>query len=236
MEQKLSIIRILVFVSYLSLSCAFITSTTTSPFKAKKKEIRNKLVVLNSSSKKSSSFQFKNEKVFILSYDGVIANTASIRASIAIDAALATWPFLQDYDIISDRTWLMNKLQALLYVTQKSNEGILGCEAVILARLLIEEQQLDGGQSVGKTGKYASKFHPSVIEASSDRTSSQRAQNGSRPLTVGEIAANWVDGASLAETLFVKYNLEGKSPLPVIRENLYRLYESQVSCHDRFYL
>jgi len=163
---------------------------------------------------------------FILSFDGVVANTAPTRASIAIEAALQTWPQLQENIAVqqtSDLSWLNNKIQALLHVTESSNEGLMGCEAVILARMLIEEQMLDEGRSIGKSGKYASKFHPTSENENIVNENKRRNKSGSRPLTVGEIAANWE--ANLVDSLFVKYNVNGKSPLPKIRKHLVQLVQ-----------
>jgi len=167
---------------------------------------------------------------FILSFDGVVANTAPTRASIAIEAALQTWPQLQENIAVqqtSDLSWLNNKIQALLHVTESSNEGLMGCEAVILARMLIEEQMLDEGRSIGKSGKYASKFHPTSENENIVNENKRRNKSGSRPLTVGEIAANWE--ANLVDSLFVKYNVNGKSPLPKIRKHLVQLVQKAVS-------
>lgn len=222
-----AVLKALVLIYHILSSNGFIPSQTTSSLTKKniEKTSTNKVVQLQAAPSddfSSHPIGSRSKPVFVLSFDGVVANTAHTRASLAIDAALETWPFLKTSGILVDKTWLINKIQALLHVTFGSNEGLMGCEAVILARMLLEEQELDGGKSVGKSGKYSSKFHPSTL----DPDLSKPAKNGSRPLTVGEIAANWVDGANLAETLFVKYNIERKSPLPFIRENLSRLYES----------
>lgn len=228
-------------------SSLFNTHTTKLSTNTQRPLFTRKSIIHKSSSddmttSSSPSSLSRSNKVFVLSFDGVVANSAESRACIAVDAALETWPFLKDNEMVSaDRTWLINKIKALLHVTQGSMEGVMGCEAVLLARMLIEEQALDGGKSVGKSGKYASKYHPSSVQSSSSDgdndndddegvgASNRRAKNGSRPLTVGEIAANWADGAYLAETLFVKYNIEGKSPLPTIRANLARLQAELVS-------
>jgi hypothetical protein len=80
-----------------------------------------------------------------------------------------------------------------------------------LARLLIEEQQLD--PSVGKTGKYASKYHPQ----GSMKSIAIPSARSSRPLTVGEIQANWIDN-NLLDTLLIKYAVDKKNPVPVLEE------------------
>ena len=49
-----------------------------------------------------------------------------------------------------------------------------------------------------------------------------RNPNNSRPLTVGEIAANWED---LKDTLRIKYNVDKKDPFPIIRQKIMILLE-----------
>jgi len=192
---------------------------------------KSNLLQLNSFNDATNKEEENNQPpTFILSFDGVVANTAPTRASIAIEAALQTWPQLQENIAVqqtSDLSWLNNKIQALLHVTESSNEGLMGCEAVILARMLIEEQMLDEGRSIGKSGKYASKFHPTSENENIVNENKRRNKSGSRPLTVGEIAANWE--ANLVDSLFVKYNVNGKSPLPKIRKHLVQLVQKAVS-------
>ncbi len=89
------------------------------------------------------------------------------------------------------------------------------CDYALLARLLLEEQQLDQNKSVGKKGKYASKYHPRKDSLSPQDCST--SSSGSRPLTVGEIEVNWSDGACLSETLLTRYNVNGKNPLNVLQ-------------------
>ena len=43
---------------------------------------------------------------------------------------------------------------------------------------------------------------------------------GSRPLTVGEVGANWLDGGHLRDTVRVKYAIDKKDPLPIVREHV----------------
>jgi len=197
----------------------------------------------HASSSSNSDTAAASSEIFVLSFDGAIANTQEWRVLQGIDAALATWPHLKallgeeedDHesngdDIMSDREWLVNKMTALSHVMHARPGSSLSCEYAMLARLLIEEQELDNGRSVGKGGKYASRFHPSSSsrksqqpqqdESSSSSSSSTAAQQGSRPLTVGEISANWNDGGHLSDTLLVRYNVDGKNPLPILKENL----------------
>jgi hypothetical protein len=182
---------------------------------------------------------FENEEakiIQIFSFDGAIADTSKWRSRLAVDVAMKTWPHLQELlaeltgssnvshdDIAKDQTWLINKMCALSHVMYSSTDGMMGCEAVLLARLLIEEQTLDLGRSSGCKGKYGSKYHPSTSEQSGNSKNSDggNESNGSRPLTVGEIAANWCDGGCLKDTLRAKYNIDFKDPFPTIKENLY---------------
>jgi hypothetical protein len=95
----------------------------------------------------------------------------------------------------------------------------------LAVRLFLEEQTLDDGQSLGgsRGGKYGSQYHPQQQEReeeeetpasgrrrtnppdSSRGSSSRGSSSSSRPLTVGEVGANWYDGACLYDTLLVKY-------------------------------
>jgi len=172
--------------------------------------------------------------IFVLSFDGVIASTARYRAELALEVALNIWPHLQGLLLMSGdnassatEQWLINKMTACAYVTRgKHNDGLLGCDEVLLARLLLEEQALDAKKSMGKKGKYASKFHPSssirnhASEESEDSSTEGTTNRGSRPLTVGEICENWNTGGCLRETLRTRYNISGKDPLPIIREEI----------------
>ena len=118
------------------------------------------------------------------------------------------------------------------------------CEYALATRLILEEQSLDQNQSTGLNGKYAKKFHPrqelksstdnnsnrsngssslssdsrlnSTIGSTSSYSTTQQksTSRGTRPLTVGELVANWRD--SIRETLTLKYNVDKKDPIPVL--------------------
>ncbi|KAL9180220.1 hypothetical protein ACHAXT_008190 [Thalassiosira profunda] len=124
--------------------------------------------------------------------------------------------------------WLVQKLSALSSVTQQGDDpdAMLGSDAVLLARLLLEEQLLDGGRSNGRGGKYGGVYHPSTER----REGSSNV--GSRPLTVGEIYANW---SELRDVTRMKYpameesaegSLKRQDPLPKIRQQLRELYSA----------
>jgi len=174
--------------------------------------------------------------IFVLSFDGVIADTIPWRSQLALQAALEIWPHLKAYLESSssssaareyDQTWLMNKMSALSHVIQPEDDDgmMMGCDFVLLVRLLLEEQRLDEGRSMKCQGKYASKYHPSSTDGEVVEKNSEENSRGSRPLTVGEISVNWANGACLRETLRVKYNVNQKDPLPLIRETLCEILE-----------
>lgn len=176
----------------------------------------------------------------------MIAPTAQTHAKLAILAALRTWPHLKENpvarvacnDNVNDdnNNWLMNKMMALSHLHMPSS---MGCERVLLARMLLEEQQLDEQRSVGKRGKYASKFHPSTsydTDTNNNNNNNSKGRHtrsntiGSRPLTVGEISVNWSEGACLLDTLSVRYHVNnGQNPMPIIRECLQELISSSSS-------
>lgn len=143
-----------------------------------------------------------------LSWDGVVADTVDWRIEQGIQAAHEVWPSellpLSTTTTTDDATWLRNKMKAVApYLKGTSYEYAL------LARMLLEEQQLD--PSVGKRGKYASKFHPQ----GSMKSIAIPSARSSRPLTVGEIQANWID--NLLDTLTVKYSIDRKNPVPILQ-------------------
>jgi hypothetical protein len=173
-------------------------------------------------------------------WDGVIAKSTEWRISQGLDAALETWPHLRDSLPTTDMSWLQNKMRALSHVMLP--RPTLACDYALLARLLIEEQQLDAGRSTGADGKYARKFHPQPSDEKKDQqtpmssSSSSSAVSrsntgnnvGSRPLTVGEIAANWNNGGCLSETLLTRYHCHGQNPLPILQRNVEKLLREKV--------
>jgi len=183
-----------------------------------------------------------SEDVFLLSIDGTLASSTRQRSYMAVSVALKVWSSLQftihelgmssesfDYaqdkdindDIDKSCEWLIQKLSALASITQQGNtpDAMLGCDAVILSRLLIEEQLLDNGRSNGRGGKYGSKFHPSG-------DISPGSKGGSRPLTVGELYTNWSEVKDILRMRYpyIEECVEGKiikkDPLPEIRSQL----------------
>ena len=156
--------------------------------------------------------------IFVVSFDGVVAQTAAWRIQLGIQAAVYTWPHLGN---CLTGEWLFNKMLALSHIVEERPGTSLTCEYAVLARMLLEEQELDQGRSIGLNGKYASKFHPSSVPSSlKPHQVTKERMNRSRPLTVGEISANWSGGADLRETLLVKYNIDGKNPLPILQATI----------------
>ena len=149
---------------------------------------------------------------FFVSFEGVVANTSKAKTKCAIQVAVDTWPTIIPellYETFgNDHDWLINKMMALSHITQTN------VDTVLLVRLLLEEQLLDQDASIHCNGKYASQFHPS--SSSSSNTDTNNPNNGSRPLTVGEIAANW---SMLQDTIRMKYNIDRKDPIPIIEKN-----------------
>lgn len=220
-----------IFSIYFLHSHASSNAFTLSPFSQSyqsHRTVHSTNIRLSSSPSSSSS-----SDVFVLSYDGVVADTNQWRSNLAINAALRTWPDLSNHSALGDngkedRAWLVNKISALLSVTLDGEDGMIGCDAVLLARLLLEEQLLDEGRSNGCRGKYGSKFHPTT-NVENGTTSQSGSKQGSRPLTVGEISANWNDGASLKDTLRIKYNVDRKDPIPIIKDQINACLEENVS-------
>jgi len=144
---------------------------------------------------------------------------------------------------VGPNEWLLRKLTALASITQGGNDAdaMLGCDAVLLARLLLEEQLLDGGRSNGRGGKYGGKFHPSTSTTDDDerpspggegrgRRGRSAAVGGSRPLTVGELHANWPELRDVARIRypFVRESSDGRwqDPLPHIRRRVREIHSS----------
>jgi hypothetical protein len=144
--------------------------------------------------------------VTCLSWDGVVADATDWRIEQGIQAALQVWPSLHCGG--DDSTWLQNKMRAIA-PHLGGLEDYKSVEYALLARLLLEEQQLD--PSVGKRGKYASQFHPQ-----GPKSIAIPSARSSRPLTVGEIQANWLD--NLLDTVMIKYAVDKKNPVPILQE------------------
>jgi hypothetical protein len=242
----------------LSLTCAY-TSQYVRQWRVPPKTSRKSLSV-SLSSLASSTSSDNSKKIFVLNWDGCVANTVPWRIESGIHAAMKVWPdlpLLEDLRNHND-AWLRNKLSALSHVLLASSSGSsssigsdtttppllasLSCEYALAARLLLEEQRLDGGESNGKSGKYASRFHPQQKqkqqqqeekeeEVDSQQQSQRRRQTtkpqqrsndnnnrSSRPLTVGEVAANWAEGGMIRDMVRLRYHCDYKDPLPILQQ------------------
>jgi hypothetical protein len=169
----------------------------------------------------SKSNENHAHEIFVVNWEGCIADTVEWRVREALEVAATTWPEADDCLDRDDQIWLENKLAALAHVLAETNKDFsVVCEYALAARLLLEEQELDGGRSNGKTGKYASKYHPQ------QKTEMSRGR-GSRPLTVGEVSANWRQGGMLRDALQVRYHCDYKDPMPILQKNVERLRAKQ---------
>lgn len=187
-----------------------------------------------------------NEDVdlYLYSFESALSNMVEYKSKIAIQAAIRVWPSLlsvveelgmqpyDDADSRDDYLWLIQKLGALSSLTQQgdSPDEMLGCEEVLLTRMLLEEQLLDDGRSNGRGGKYGGKFHPGKGTATKMEEKKNANHVGSRPLTVGEIYANWSELRYVTHNKypFLREDESGKvtlhDPLPEIRRVLCKLY------------
>jgi len=194
----------------------------------------------NKSRRSCIGAQGQSNATLSISNDGTLASMTEFKSKIAIRAALKVWPSmhsvveelgLKPFDNAScdDYSWLIQKLGALSSITQQgdSPDEMLGCDEVLLVRMLLEEQLLDAGRSSGRGGKYGGKFHPSKSNSTSV---GEKSTVGSRPLTVGEIFANWSELRYVTHNKypFMKQTQNGKQkmsdPLPEIRRVLCELY------------
>lgn len=194
-----------------------------------------------------------NDDVLLVSFEGTLASANRSRSWMAVCVALRVWPCLEanmrelgmdpdefewghstspncsDDGEDAPHDWLLQKLSALASITQQgdSSDAMLGCDAVLLSRLLLEEQLLDRGRSNGRGGKYGGKFHPSATAGAGGPS-----RVGSRPLTVGELYENWHDlrDVTRAKYPFVEDRADGAprrtDPLPRIRRCLTELYSA----------
>lgn len=158
--------------------------------------------------------------LLLIDWDGgCVADTLRWRRSIAYRAAELLWPELGERihnasNSIAKATkeqktsWLDNKMEAIsAALHEDTSELSATAQHVLAVRLLLEEQELDNGQSPG-TGKYGSFYHPRQPDQHARHPNKNDSNSGSRPLTVGEITLNWRE--LLLDTLPIKYRV---SPL-----------------------
>lgn len=183
------------------------------------------------------------DSIIVVRWDGCLADTRDWRIQVALEAARRAWPtemedawqtyhlWNEDNNDDEDKTnhWLHNKLKAISHVlsdaaaamtdkaspTEECYHSSTTCEYALAARMVLEEQDLDAGQSTGQRGKYASRFHPQQRQQSPRRRS-----RTSRPLTVGEIAANWNEGGLIREAVRMRYHCHYRDPVPVLQSKI----------------
>ena len=166
--------------------------------------------------------------IYLVPWDGCLMHQTNRHRALGLQAAISVWPELQVLTRHADLSWLVNKLDALQHVLgppvlDPNYPYHPAVEYAMAIRLLLEEQELDEGNSNGSTGKYGSKFHPSANDtAYSDfeqPAQGQRRRRRQRPLTVGEIAVNWKD--TLREAAWIRYAREeggDENPLELLHQ------------------
>jgi hypothetical protein len=176
------------------------------------------------------------KEIFVINWDGCVTDTVPWRIRTGVDAALKTWPempmvddllfsWVQDDDSSTNNDWLKNKLSALAHIFSSADGDdcfSLTCEYALAARLSLEEQELDNGNSNGKRGKYSRRFHPQVEQ----RGPTRGPTRSSRPLTVGEVAANWEE--TIRDTVRMRYHCNYKDPLPILQNHVEDLIETEL--------
>lgn len=156
--------------------------------------------------------------LLLIDWDGgCVVDTVPWRIPVAYHAAALVWPELDERikaatSAVATATsqqqtsWLTNKLEAVAPVLHEDTRHLSATAQYVLAvRLLLEEQELDQGQSPG-TGKYGSLYHPPQRQdKDSENSVYNNASTGSRPLTVNEVSNNWCE--FLLDTLPIKYRV-----------------------------
>lgn len=207
----------------------------------------DEVVATSRSSSSCSNANGGADKTIIVMDWECLVDSLPYYTRLGMDAARTVWPHLNDLCDDSDLGWVENKLAAVSHVLSPpsgTDPHHPACEYALATRLILEEQALDQNQSTGKSGKYARRFHPREelplskgssgdfgSEGDGDRdargnaasapSKTDRPAVSTRPLTVGEVAANWRD--SIRETLQVRYHCNLKDPLPVLDATIQEL-------------
>jgi len=199
-----------------------------------------------------SSSNHQQQEVFVVAWDGCLADTVAWRSQVGLQAAVQAWPEEELEAVVAaypDPTWLYNKLAAIAHVLcggtgARDNPYSTTCEFALAARLLLEEQKLDNGGSNGIGGKYASRFHPRKAQNSDNddwenknrRKGTRRntSNRNSRPLTVGEIASNWAEGGMIRDALQIRYHCNYyEDPMPVLQAKIDALLSDEESTAEQ---
>ena len=118
------------------------------------------------------------DEIYLVSWDGCIADTVEWRIRQGLQVATSVWSEVDEALDVNDQSWLENKLAALSHVLSQQDENIsVTCEYALASRLLLEEQELDEGRSNGKGGKYASKLLRAFRSGSEDDSNSKQRQD-----------------------------------------------------------
>ena len=177
----------------------------------------------------SDEGQQECSEIVVINWECLV-DTRNYRIDLGMKTALQVWPELQElWDLTDDHEWLSNKLLALSHVFSENNDGSsVTCDYALATRLLLEEQELDQGESVGKKGKYASQFHPRASSSTTTSTTgTESGRSSTRPLTVGEISINW--NSFIRETLEMKYHVKYQNPLPILQSTVDELQDTSLS-------
>jgi len=144
--------------------------------------------------------QKQERTTFLISFDGVLSvGTYRRSCTRCVHAAVRTWfesetgkNGLGSFSRADE--WIVNRLTALFHLPAND------VDRTYLCRLMLDEQALDRSASVGQRGNYATKFHPSdtggalddiISSIAEERFSKSENRRSTRPLTNGEIEANW---------------------------------------------
>eukprot|EP00520_Triparma_pacifica_P004498 CAMPEP_0118666970 /NCGR_PEP_ID=MMETSP0785-20121206/19517_1 /TAXON_ID=91992 /ORGANISM="Bolidomonas pacifica, Strain CCMP 1866" /LENGTH=263 /DNA_ID=CAMNT_0006561353 /DNA_START=66 /DNA_END=857 /DNA_ORIENTATION=- len=100
-----------------------------------------------------------------------------------------------------DWGWLRQKMLDTCPVLSREK---LDVHLTMLARLCLEEQLVDRNGSTGSGGNYGSKYHPRENIGGEGDEDSGQSIGGTRPLTRGELTANWPD---ILDVLITKYEM-----------------------------
>ncbi len=127
-----------------------------------------------------------------------------------VSSTISSLPFLHPSlpNLPQDNQWLHEKLISL---TAGFSVDTFTVELACAARLCVEEQLLDANKSTKSKGKYADKFHPTTPLPSTKWSNDY----STRPLTTGEISANWSD---LYPMLLSKYKIDADHVISTIME------------------
>ena len=115
-----------------------------------------RLLLLSTSSEEQDATpgHFRPSDLYLVSWDGCLVDTCPRNREYGLEAAYRVWPDLQVMTEGADLTWLMNKVEALQHVLAPRDSSFHpAVEYGIAMRMLLEEQELDLGNSNGSKGR-----------------------------------------------------------------------------------